>query len=421
MSGENSISLAQLLDEVKGSLKRAMPTSHWIKAEIMEMQVNQRGHAYLELIEKAPGEGPILARARATIWASRFGMLRAYFEASTSTQLKSGLQVLCKGSVEFHPQYGFSINITDIDPAYTLGDLSRKKLEVIRRLREEGVFDMNRELPFPLLARKVAVISSETAAGYGDFMDSLRENKQGYALETKLFPAIMQGGEAPDSIRRALDQIHADPQAFEAVVIIRGGGSKADLECYNDYELAYYITQFPMPVLSGIGHERDESVVDLVVWKALKTPTAVAEYLLDLFLALEFRLTAQEDRLRKAVEQGVHAQSLLLERQAGDLVHLSRALLERQKASLASSEDALKRECRMFFQGQKDRLHLLESRNRLVHPHQVLQRGFSITTYQGKALRTPKDLPLDALLETRLEEGIVESIVTKTKAPHGKR
>lgn len=430
-----SLSLSQLLGQVEKTLKKEFSSSSWIRAEILELQVNQRGHCYIELIEKSEGKDAILAKARATIWASKFGMLKPFFESATGMPLKSGIKILCKVNIGFHKLYGFSINITDIDPAYTLGDLARKKQEVIKRLREEGVMDMNRELPFPTLPQNIAVISSETAAGYGDFMDSIEANKQQYCLYTTLFQASMQGDEAPASIIRALDTIHASDKNFDCVVIIRGGGSKADLECFNDYDLAYYITQFPIPVVTGIGHERDESVADLVASIGLKTPTAVAEFLLDKFLAFEFRLSSYRDTLTSLVGRSVKFQQMRLERLASDLSHLSgayllseremfermaaklsqlsRAFVHRQGDKLERSQQRIRKGWEFRLKREQERLRHMEAKNELVNPVNVLKRGYSMTLHQGKLVKGLESIKAGEQLETRLDKGTVLSKVEK--------
>lgn len=415
-----SLLLSQLLEQVEQSIKRDFSSPTWIRAEIMELQVNRRGHCYIELIEKSQEDESIQARARATIWASKFNMLKPYFETAAGMPLKSGIKILCKVNVGFHKVYGFSINITDIDPAYTLGDLARKKQEVIRQLREEGVMDMNRELPFPTVPQNIAVISSETAAGYGDFMDSIQAGKQHFHLSTHLFQASMQGDEAPASIMAALDEIHASDLDLDCVVLIRGGGSRADLECFNDYELAYYITQFPLPVVTGIGHERDESVADLVAARALKTPTAVAEFLIEKLLAFDFNLSSYKERLSKLVEQSVKYQQLRLERLAGNLKHMAGSFVQRQKESLERSELGLRKTCQFRLEREKEKLSHLEVKKDLVNPVNVLKRGYSMTIYQGKVLFNAADVAEGSDLETRLNNGIILSKVKKTISSNDK-
>jgi exodeoxyribonuclease VII large subunit len=407
--------LSALLARVKNALETLLPEQYWVVAEILELHENRNGHCYLELIEKHPENDSLLARARATIWASRYSMLRPYFESSTGTKLKSGIKLLCRVSVEFHPQYGFSLNITDIDPAYTLGDLARKKQEVISRLRKEGVFDMNKEISFPEVPQRIAVISSETAAGYGDFMETLNSNNQGFCFSTTLFPALMQGEDAPGSITAALDLIHESEAMYDCVVIIRGGGSKADLESFNHYDLAYFITQFPLPVITGIGHERDESVADMVAAYALKTPTAVAEFLVDQLLSFEFRLAGLYDQMAALVKGKVQGHLSRLERYSGDLVHLTRGMLNNHSDRLLQKDQFMRRELNALFTRGKDRLVLLEKRTELVNPKNILKRGYSMTLVDGIAITSARNIVRGSLLETRLHQGTLVSKVEQIK------
>lgn len=416
---EGKRSLSELLAQVKGALEKELPDQYWVIAEIMEFRENR--HCYLELIEKSEENDSLLAKVRATIWASRYGMLRPFFEASTGTSLKSGIKILCKASVEFHPLYGLSLNITDIDPSYTLGDLARKKQEVIQQLRKDGVFDMNRELLFPLVPQRIAVISSETAAGYGDFSESIQNNRHGFEFHTTLFPAVMQGDEAPKSITSAMELIYESESDFDCVVLIRGGGSKADLESFNQYELAYFITQFPLPVITGIGHERDESVADMVANHGLKTPTAVAEFLVDQLLAFTFRLSALLDRLSTSVRGRVQTDLSRLERYEEGLLHLSRTSLEKQSEQLRQKKDLLQRNLAMQMERKGDYLALLEKRNELVDPRNILKRGYSITLLDGKSVSSIKNIKAGSLMETRLHEGSIISKVERTTKANDKR
>lgn len=414
MMAEGSMKLSELLARVGGTLKREFPGTQWIMAEILELHVNRSGHCYLELVEKNPGNDAILARARATIWASRYGMLRPYFETTTGTTLKSGIKLLFKGSVEFHAQYGFSINITDIDPAYTLGDLARKKQEVIRKLREEGVMEMNRELPFPPVPQRIAIISSETAAGYGDFLQSVADNSHGFIFNTLLFPAVLQGDEAPGSMIAAMDKVFDTIDDFDCVVIIRGGGSRADLECFNSYDLAYYITQFPLPVITGIGHERDESVADMVASRGLKTPTAVAEFLVDQLLAFEFRLSEYHEALAAVVNRTVQEQGFLLQRMAVNLSHKTGDFCRKKAEWLERAGQELRRSATLLIEKKREQISFLETRTGLVNPENVLKRGYSMTMHMGKTISDIKGVGKGDLLETRLYSGNVISTVDKT-------
>ena len=413
LSGEG-MSLSACLARVGNMVKEHLSGSMWIRAEILEMHVNRSGHCYLELIEKDAGTENIIAKARATIWASRFGMLRPYFETSTGSPLKSGIKLLVRGSIEFHPVYGFSIQITDIDPAYTLGDLERRKQEVIRKLNEEGVFGMNREVPFPVVPQHVAVISSQTAAGYGDFMDTLASNPRGFFLITRLFPAVMQGDDAPDSIISALDEVHQSGEEYDCVAIIRGGGGRADLECYNSYELAYYITQFPLPVVTGIGHERDQSVADLVAAAALKTPTAAAEFLLEKMLSFEMLLARSGERLASFTGKLLREHAFRLERLGTGLALFSKSLLQGRSEQVNQFSMRLVTGTKQLLERKAETLSHFEKRRLLADPQQILKRGYSISLVDGKAIRNIHDLKKGMSLETRLAKGRVFSTVDKT-------
>ncbi len=404
--------LSDLLHQVRESLRTSFPASIWVVAEILEIHENRSGHCYLELIEKNEENDAILARARGTIWSSRYSMLKPYFEASAGTRLKSGIKLLFNASVDFHPQYGFSLSITDLDPSYTLGDLARKKQEVIRKLREAGVMEMNREIPFPRVPQAVAVISSETAAGFGDFMDSLLRNQYGFRFMAVHFQAVMQGEEAPASVIRAMDRVFESATRFDCVALIRGGGSKADLECFNDYDLAYYITQFPLPVLTGIGHERDESVADMVAARGLKTPTAVAEFLVDQLLAFEFRLGELDDRTAAAVRNVVQVHALGLDRYRSDLRHLVRQYLRGKTQQISQHRLTLDKQTRNLISRKMDRLLLLETRTKLVDPATILKRGYSMTLSEGRALSDTRGLRKGSELETRLYKGNIFSRIT---------
>ncbi|MGE4586459.1 MAG: exodeoxyribonuclease VII large subunit [Mangrovibacterium sp.] len=278
---EKLLTLKELNLMIRDSLDKCFPGMVWVKAEISELSINRNGHCYLELADTDPHTGEVLARARATIWSYTFRMLKPYFETTTGQPFGKGINVLVSVRVEFHSVYGLSLNIRDIDPAYTLGDLALKRREIVRRLQQDGVFDMNRELELPLVPQRIAVISSPTAAGLQDFLHQLSHHAGGFHFETRLFPATMQGTETADSVIRALDRIYEHEAQFDVVVLIRGGGAQLDLAAFDHYELAYHVAQFPLPVITGIGHDKDETIVDLVAHTRLKTPTAVAEFLIN--------------------------------------------------------------------------------------------------------------------------------------------
>lgn len=280
---------------------------------------------------------------------------------------------------------------------------------------------MNRELSFPLVPQRIAIISSETAAGYGDFMESIRQNRYGFFFHTTLYPAIMQGDEAPLSITSAMEKVYESESDFDCLVLIRGGGSKADLESFNQYELAYFITQFPLPVITGIGHERDESVADMVAHLGLKTPTAVAEFLVDKLLSFEFSLSALLDRLSSAVRDRVHGDLNRLERYGSSMMHLSRGLLQQQSDRLRQSEQRLRREFSMYMENSRVKLAQLQKRTELVDPENILKRGYSLTLLEGRTVVSVKGIKAGDLLETRLYQGSIISKVEHSSEKNDKR
>ena len=339
---EKHITLKELNTYIKEAMQLSFPESIWIIAEIGELKVNYAGHCYIDLVEKDENSNEILARSKATIWSWQFRFIKPYFETTTGQTLSSGIKVLISASVEFHEVYGISLNIKDIDPSYTLGDMARKRQEVIMRLVDEGVMEMNKELELSEIPSRVAIISSATAAGYEDFMNQLHQNDRSYVFNTKLFPAVMQGNDAEKSIIAALDEIYQHENEFDVVIIIRGGGAQMDLSCFDNYNLAYYITQFPLPILTGIGHDKDESVCDMVAHTKLKTPTAVANFLIDLFdeaadtinelkTTLTNKITEilenEKQRLKQAVKLFKPLIKSKLERTTMQLEHLTQSVI----------------------------------------------------------------------------------------------
>ncbi len=458
-------SLKELNQRVRDVIHAGIPEACWVVAEISEIKVNSSGHCYLELVEKSAEDDSLVARARGTIWAYVFRMLRPYFETSTGQVLREGLKVLVRAGVEFHELYGFSLNITDIDPSYTLGDLALQKAETLRRLEAEGVIGMNRELELPVVPQRIAVISSAQAAGYQDFMDQLHGNSNGYVFYTKLFPALMQGKEAEESIIRAFDKVFRHDAFFDVVVLIRGGGAQSDLACYNGYWLAYHITQFPLPVITGIGHDKDESVSDMVAHTPLKTPTAVAEFLIDRVSAFEEYLLLAGEKITDLSREMILGEKTRMERMARLFSPLVMQEIERRKQELAGakllsrsaahtllgnrrhqlsgwrSESAhrfrivlqankeglnrhfwnLARDARQRLFHSKHRLDLFEKTVLLSDPQHILKKGFSISLHAGSVLRDASRLKKGDRVETRLFKGTFTSTVdTPTPVWKGK-
>jgi len=458
----DSLTLSVLNLRIKESLTVSFPDHFWVTAEISEISTNSTGHCYLELIEKEEHGDRIIARMRATIWAYTYRMLKPYFENTTGYRLSAGIKIMVNAGVSFHEVYGISLNIKDIDPAYTLGDLARKRMEIINRLTSEGIIDMNKELEFPMVPQRIAVISSETAAGYGDFMNTLLTNSMGFGFLTTLFPAVMQGEKATASIISALEEIYEDEDHFDLVVLIRGGGAQSDLEGFNTYELAFNIAQFPLPVLTGIGHERDETIADMVAFYRLKTPTAVAEFLIDrLSEFLEYLRAAEQKtldisqavlrtekermtgmtrifslqvnaiisenksylaatnrQLSLSVSQYFNKTGSHLEQKSRLTFLFARNIMDRQKNELAYRIKELTKMTPAFLQIQKEKIERFGKLNQFLDPKHILKRGFSVTRSNGKALRHTGNLNEGGEIVTTLYSGqIISNIKTLINKP----
>lgn len=451
------ISLFDLNNQVRQVLKERFSEPVWVAAEIASVQENRSGHCYLELVDKPEGEENPVAVAKGTIWAFTYRMLKPYFETTTGRRLEKGMKVLIQAEVVFHELYGFSLNIKDIDPTFTIGDLERKKREILEQLEKEGIIDMNRNLELPLLPKNVAVISSPTAAGLGDFLDQLQNNSFGYKFHVKLFPAVMQGEKTTDSVIAALDRIYEYESLFDVVVIIRGGGAQADLGCFDTYDMAVNVAQFPLPVIAGIGHERDETIVDRVAFLRVKTPTAAAAFLIETFqdfdarledlkedfltevdelireeknrqqlLAVDFKRLTQITlenhiaRLRLFSHKLEHATQLFIFNRQGNfkamhtqLKNRLEGLLSRQGMLIQEYTMEMKRQCEFLFNKDRHFFELAETKMKYVDPKNVLERGYSITRLNGKAVHSVKDVKAGEVLETVLADGKLKSVAEK--------
>lgn len=379
-------SLSELCDWIGEVVENDLPDRYWVRAEIASMSV--RGHCYMELVEKAEN-GILAAKVRATCWSNVYSLLSAYFAQETGQVLHAGLQVLVEVSVEFHTVYGLSLNILNIDPTYTLGDLAKQRQATIRQLTEDGVMELQQALEVPSLVRRIAVVSSADAAGYGDFCDQLQHNRFGYAFHTQLYPAVMQGDTAARSIIKALGAIAAQEKEWDVVVIIRGGGATTDLSCFDDYTLASHCAQFPLPIIAGIGHTRDMSVVDMVVHCSVKTPTAAAEWLIE-------RVATQVERVG----------SLLLR-----LQRATQGVVTRQQNRLMLYEQRIKNGAYRLLTRERGKLSLWQKTIELHSPERIYKMGYSLTTVNGKVVRNQGDVKAGDVIETHLQEGVVESVV----------
>jgi exodeoxyribonuclease VII large subunit len=453
------LSLLELNQHLKEVIKNNTRKHYWTFGEISELKVNYSGHCYLELIQKDNNTDKIVARSRATMWAQAFRMIKPYFETTTGQPLTEGLQIMVKVSVEFHEAYGLSLNITDIEPSYTVGELALKKQKIIERLINEGVIDMNKQVPLPDPCKKIAVISSATAAGYEDFINQLTRNEAGFKFYVKLFPAVMQGNEAESSIIAALDKIYTCESLFDCVVIIRGGGSQADLSCFNNYWLAYHITQFPLPVFTGIGHEQDDSVVDTVAHTRLKTPTAVAAFLLGLMsqhmedintlseniiaatqvlitgeitaltimtknfqlslknnvITFSALLTKIERSLSDKIRRNTHQMELTLVRSRLKLEINSKGMIRSERIAVKTNGNSVRRSASHTILNCRQTIDRIARQIDALDPVRVLYRGYSITCKDGKILKDVAGVNPGDMLETKLYKGKLQTTV-KTKS-----
>lgn len=449
------ISLLALNKRIKQVLSGGFPDSIWITAEITEIQNHSSGHCYLQLAEKRLEDDSLLASARATIWASTYRMLKSYFESATGRSLTRGMKILVRVEVIFHEVYGYSLNIKDIDPTFTLGDIERRRREIIERLTREGVIDLNRELEFPILPKRIAVISSTTAAGYGDFVHQIEQNKEHYVFDLTLFPTVMQGDQTSDSVLNSLRLIRERIECFDVVVIIRGGGSQQELAAFDDYNIAVAIATFPLPVIAGIGHERDETIADRVAYLRVKTPTAAATFLIDSFNEQEQYLDGctqwlinfcddffKENHLLQTdfstrchqvaskvlavnatqlslISQNIgHISLQLMRNEANRLVilsdHTSYKVSKGTMSELAyldKMEDKIYYSLNEYFNQQHKLLDLATTTYRLANPEQIFKRGFSVTRINGRAIKSLEEVQVGDIVQTQLYNGQLISVI----------
>ncbi|WP_286834059.1 MULTISPECIES: exodeoxyribonuclease VII large subunit [unclassified Proteiniphilum] len=410
---ESSFSLSELNRRVKYAIRNQLPDSYWVRAETSDVRRNQNGHCYLEFVEKDATTQSIIAKARGVIWSNVFQMLSLYFEKETGQQFKSGLNVLARVSVEFHELYGYSLSVVDIDPSFTVGEIARNRRLVLNKLKEEGVLTLNKELTMAELSNRIAVISSPTAAGYEDFRDQLLKNQGGFAFYTKLFPAIMQGERSEASIIAALERVFKYRNLFDAVAIIRGGGAASDLSCFDSYLLATNVAQFPLPVVSGIGHERDVTVLDVVAHTRAKTPTAVAEFFIGHLSKTATHLIDMEKRMITVSESVMVKERSDLFSLSKDVVHKSVLMLQKEVSRVMQMSATMKHSLRQLLQAQ---YHFVDTREhfvRAVSPENVLKRGYTLTVKNGKIVTSMRDIAVDDIIETRFKDGFSTSLVSK--------
>lgn len=408
---QEALSLFDLNALVRRSLEQCLPDEYWVQAELSDVRSNTTGHCYLEFIQKDPRSNNLVAKARGTIWSNVYRLLKPYFEESTGQLFTSGIKVLVKVTVQFHELYGFSLTILDIDPTYTLGDMARRRREILLQLEEEGVLTLNKELDMPELPQRIAVISSASAAGYGDFCHQLQHNPRRFFFYTELFPALMQGNQVEESVLAALDCINNRLREFDAVVIIRGGGATSDLSGFDTYLLAASCAQFSLPIITGIGHERDDTVLDSVAHTRVKTPTAAAELLIGRMDEAADRLEELSEQLEYLVLSRLDSEHRKLSDLRSRIPSAAMRRLSDAGYALLTAEKDIARSSELLLSRQKHRLELLQQRIADASPEKLLSRGYSITLKEGKAVTDASQLcPGDELI-TRLYKGNVTSIV----------
>ena len=454
---KNSLTLYELNALVRETLALEMPDEYWVEAELSEAR-EVRGHCYMELIQKDEHSNTPVAKASAKCWASTWQLVKPHFMRVTGQEIHAGMKVLLKVYAQFHESYGFSWIVTDIDPTYTMGDMARKRMEIIRQLKEEGVFELQKELQLPMFCQHIAVISSANAAGYGDFVNQLENNEYGFRFHTQLFPAIMQGEGVEQSVIEALNKIfdsieckteslefatanddsslftlHSSLNKFDCVVIIRGGGATSDLSGFDTLALAEHVANFPLPIITGIGHERDESVLDMVSHTRVKTPTAAAVFLIGHLKAVLDAIEDAEQRISSIVRQQMDMEKIRLLHLSQQIPTLFSLVRSRQEASIDRLQGNLRLSVMRRLQEERHRLdihshnlmpvierRLLRERHQLdmlnekleaLNPELLLRRGYSITLSGGKVVKDASILKSGDELETRLSKGTVRSVV----------
>ena len=428
----NPLSVSQLTQQIQQVIETELAPLYWVVGELADFIQAPQGHVYFELVEKQ--DNKIQAKIRGNLWQFTYRSIAPKFAEATGTNLKSGMKVLAQVSVNYHPIYGLSITVKDIDPSFSLGERSRQRQETIDRLTREGILRLNGRFELPPVVQKIAIISSATAAGYGDFINQLENNPYGYKVYHRLFPSLMQGNEAVSGLISALEKVEKSAEALgiEAVVIIRGGGAQLDLDCFDEYLLAEKIARFPLPIFTGIGHERDETIADLVAHTRLKTPTAVAEFILDGFRTLEENLALAIRRLDRATRSKlkeenslVHQMELRTRSLSQNQLNLSKEgintlsrriqqagknLLRIQTIHLESQEKTLTRAAELFLKNQTERINLLENQIRQLDPISILQKGYTRTEIAGKPIHQAEIKEGDILETYTLNQKLISTL-----------
>ena len=404
-----AITLLELNGRVKSTLQFEMPDAYWVQAEISSISPSGQGHCYLELVQKDATGRNFLAKAKANIWRGTWLKLKPYFEAQTGETLKVGMKVLLQVTITFHEVYGYSLVVQDIDPTYTMGDMARRRKEILEQLEKDGVIGLNHELEIPALPNRIAVISSATAAGWGDFRDQLAGNIYGFQFYVKLFPALMQGDDVERSVISALNAVAMRRDDFDVVIIIRGGGAVSELSCFDSYNLAFNIANFPLPVITGIGHERDDTVADVVAHTKVKTPTAAAEFIINKVFDSASDLENLTRRMSDSISERMNAEKVRIERLSQKLPSLFAVLKTRQEQILETIWIRSVNGVRNMLTTQTHKLEIVDKTLAAADPAVILKRGYSLTRAGGRVVKCASDLKKGDRLTTVFSDGSVES------------
>lgn len=407
---ERCLTLYELNSQVRLVLEEAFCEPVWVQAELSS--VAERGpHCYLEFVQKSDTGNTFDAKARGQVWGRKWALIKPYFERTTGQPLSVGMQVMVQVEVTFHEIYGYSLNVVDINPTFTLGDIARRRMEIMRQLEEEGVADLNKELCMPLLVQRIAVISSEGAAGWGDFANQLYGNSYGLAYKVQLFPAVMQGEKVEQTIIDALDRIATEREQWDVVVIVRGGGATSDLTGFDNLRLAENVANFPLPIITGIGHERDDTVIDMISHTRVKTPTAAAEFIIRLGVEQLTQIDSYRQTLSDGVLDILHGERLRLESITDNLPALVRLFKANHCHRLAQIRTGVQNSIQTVMERERHRLKLCSAQLDGADPAHLLKLGFSIARFRGKAIRDASLLADGDELEITLEKGKVKSVV----------
>ena len=411
MASERTFTLLELNHMVRETIERQMDGKYWVEAELSDL--HDRNHCYMDLVENDPFGPTPLAKARAVCWANRWTALRSKFERQTQQQLRPGIKVRMMVTPTFHEAYGFAYQVSDIDPDYTLGDIVRKRMEIIHQLKEAGIFDLQRELALPRFDQRIAVVSRAKADGYGDFCHQIDDNSYGLSFSHELFAAIMQGEQVEQSVIAALDRINARIDEFDVVVIIRGGGATTDMSGFDTLALAENVANFPLPIITGIGHDRDECILDMVSYMRVKTPTAAAAFLIDHLSEVYTALVSARERISRIAERHLAYEKMRLKQLADRIPTLFALTRERQTKRIDALAHRLDSAATQRLERERHRLQLVAQRAQAQDPIHILRRGYSITLHNGHALRSGDELADGDIIETRLEQGTLKSEIRK--------